>query len=198
MKFIELYFQLLPYGLILVTAGLMIGVFKFKNFIKPAVIVVLAAQVFKVGLEIFGTYYLWHNNSMSKLLLPPYQKINYFIGYVNYHFILPILLPIIIGLVLFFVIKLINKFFQGRFFHNDEHLMVFYGIILVGNPLWIVYIFSVLFLGFLVYILGLIFKKVNFGERFSLKYLWIPLAFIIFIFSELITKILPVIKNFKL
>lgn len=198
MQFIEWYLQLLPYCFVLVTAGLMIGFLRFKNFIRPAVIVVLVGQILKVGLEVFGQYYLWRNNSMSKLLLPPYQKINYFFGYINYHFILPILIPIVVAIVLFFVIKLINKVFQDRFFYNDEPLLAFYGIILVGHPFWIVLVFSVLVLGFLIYLLGLSFKKLNFGERFSLRYLWIPLAFIILIFSANIVKILPIINNFKL
>lgn len=198
MKFIELYLQLLPFCFILITAGLMIGFLKFKNFIKPAVIVVLIAQILKVILEIGGQYYLWHNNAVSKLLLPPFQSISYFIGYVNYHFIMPVILPIVIGIVILLAVKLINKFSQFKFFDKSEILMVFYGIILVGHPQWIIYVFSVLVFGILIHVLGLIFKKLNFGERFSLKYLWLPLAFIIFVIGDNLLKWFPIINNFKL
>jgi len=200
MVFIDSFVKFLPVGYLAIAAGLIWELFirkNPKNLIRPAVIVVLALEVVKAGLLVFGTYYLWSHNAVSKLLLPPQQKISYFVSYVSYRFVLPFLFALGAALLFFFFAKIINRFFKERLFYADEPLFIFYGIIITGHPLWIFYIFLAVIAAILLYFSGLIFKKLKFGELFSLYYLWPVIAFLVLLFNKLILQI-PLISSLKL
>jgi len=199
MAFIDIFAKFLPIGYLVITAGLILGLFYKKisqKLIRPAVIVVLALEIIKAGLLVFGTYYLWSHNAVSKLLLPPQQKISYFISYTSYRFVLPFLFSLAAALVFFFFVKIINRFFKERLFYSDEPFFIFYGIIVTGHPLWIFYLFAIIIFGILLYLLGLYFNKIRFGELFSLYYLWPIVAFLVLLFNKVILKI-PLLQSLK-
>ncbi|HRY76627.1 MAG TPA: hypothetical protein P5524_00460 [Candidatus Paceibacterota bacterium] len=193
---IDWFVQLLPFAYLLITAGLILGLFKSKNLLRPAVIVVLILQTVKVGLLVFGQYYVWSHNPLSQGLLPPHTPLSYFIGYVGYRFVWPFALSLFIALLFYFVAKIINRRFQNRLFHEDEPGLIFYGIIVVGHPLWLFYVFAILLCAIVFYLLGLIFKKWKFGELFSLRYLWPIAAFLILVFGQTILS-WPIINSLK-
>lgn len=196
MVFIDSFVKFLPVCYLLIAAGLIFGLFKSKNLIRPAVIVVLALEVIKAGLLVFGTYYFWSHNAVSKLLLPPHQKISYFISYTSYRFVLPFLFALGAALLFYFLAKIISRFLNERLFYSDEPLFIFYGIIITGHPLWISYIFLAVIAAILLYFSGLIFKKLKFGELFSLYYLWLVIAFLVLLFNKLILQI-PLLHSLK-
>ncbi len=195
---IENYIKFLPLVYIAITAGLIFSLRqkRTKRFIKPVVIFVLISIVLKIALEFFGQYYIWSHGDASQGLLPPHTPISYFIGYCAYHFAWPVLAAILVGLVFIVLAKILNKRFDQRFFEDDEPWHIIYGLVIVGHPYWIFYIFSVIGLAVLIYLFNLIFKRMKFGQVFSLYSLWIPLAFVVIVFSDWIMKI-PIIQSLK-
>lgn len=195
---IENYIEFLPLVYIVITAGLIFSLRQkqAKRFIKPAVIFVLVSVILRIVLLFFSQYYIWSQADASKGLLPPYTSISYFIGYCAYHFVWPVLAAILVGLVFIVLTKILNKRFDQRFFEDDESWHIIYGLVIVGHPYWIFYIFAVIGCAVAIYLFNLIFKRMKFGQVFSLYSLWIPLAFIVIIFSEWIIKI-PLIQSLK-
>jgi hypothetical protein len=195
---IENYIEFLPLVYIVITAGLIFGLRKkqTKRFIKPAVIFILVSIVLKIVLLFFSQYYIWSHASESRGLLPPYTPISYFIGYCAYHFAWPVIAAILVGLVFIILAKILNKRFDRRFFEDDEPWHIIYGLVIVGHPYWIFYIFVVIGCAVVIYLFNLIFRRIKFGQVFSLYSLWIPLALIVIIFSSWIIKI-PFIQSLK-
>jgi len=196
MVWIDWFVNYLPLVYLLITAGLVLGLLKSKNFTRPAVVVVIGLELIKAALLIFGTYYLWSHNNISKFLLPPHRSVGYFISYVSYRFILPFAFSLLAALLVFLAVKFINRSFQERLFYSDEPGFIFYGIIVVGHPLWIFYLFAILAAAAIFYLVGLIFKKLKFGELFSLRYLWLAIAFLVLFFNQLILR-LPLLNSLK-
>jgi hypothetical protein len=195
---IENYIKFLPLVYIAITAGLIFGLRKkqTKRFIKPAVIFVLVFIVLKIVLLFFGQYYIWSTGDASQGLLPPHTPISYFIGYCLYHYAWPVLAAILVGLVFIVLAKILNKSFDQRFFEEDEPWHIIYGLVIVGHPFWIFYIFAVMACAVFIYLFNLIFKRMKFGQVFSLYSLWIPAAFIVMLFSDWIMKI-PFIQSLQ-
>lgn len=193
---IDWFVQLLPFAYLLITAGLILGLLKSKNWIKPAVIIVLALQALQAGLLIFGQYYLWSHNAFSQGFLPPYTPLSYFIEYVGYRFVLPFIFSVFIALIFYFLAKILNRRFQNRLFYEDEPSLIFYGIIVVGHPLWLFYFFAILASAIIFYLFASVSKKLKFGEVFSLRYLWLIIAFLILVFSQTILN-LSIINSLK-
>lgn len=181
---------------LILTAGLILFEKKLPNLIKPAVLFLVFLNFGKAVFLVVAQYLIWQKSDISRFLLPPYQPFSYFFNYVSYRFLLPFFFPLGVALAFYFLTKLFNRVFKERLFYPQEPLFIFYGIILVGHPLWILYIFLVIFLAILLYLFGLIFKKIKFGELFSLSPLWLILAFFILLFQQYLLK-LPLINNLK-
>jgi len=198
MFFINAYIKYLPLVYIIITAGLIFSLrFKqTKRFIKPAVIFVIVSIILKIALEFFGQYYIWSHGEASKGLLPPHTPLTYFLGYCAYRFAWPVISAVLVGMVFIVLAKLLNKKFDQRFFENDEPWHIIYGLIVVGHPYWIFYIFSVIVCAILIYLFNLIFKKMKYGQVFSLYQLWLPIALVVMVLSDWIIKI-PIIQSLK-
>lgn len=195
---IENYIKFLPLAYIVITAGLIFGLpnGRAKRFIKPAVVFVLVSVFLKIILEFVGQYYIWAHGDASRGLLPPYTSIDYFLGYCAYRFAWPVIAAILVGCVFILLAKILNKYFDQRFFEEDEPWHLIFGLIVVGHPYWIFYIFAVIISAVAFYLFDLIFKKIKFGQVFSLYRFWIPMALVVMIFSEWIIKI-PILQSLK-
>lgn len=196
MLFLERFFGYLPIFYLILTAGLILTLKKRPLLIKPAVFLVIFLNFFKVVFLIFYQYNLWKNSEISKFLLPPYQPFSYFFSYVSYRFLLPFAFPLGVALIFYFLLKILNHFFKERLFYPEEPFFLFYAIIILAHPLWIFYIFSIIFLAIVLYCLGLVLKKIKFGELFSLYYLWLILTFVILLFNRYLINF-PFIKTLK-
>jgi len=196
MLFLSQTVTFLPAIYFLITVGLIIAFKKIKQFIKPAVILILVLKVGEMVVKIINQYFVFKNSDVGPFLLPPHQQLNqFFFHYIDYRIIYPTLFPILIGLLFFFLTKIANRLSGERFFEKEEPWMFFYAIMLVGHPLWLVYIFAIFIIGLILYFLRLIFKKINFGERLPLYYLSLPLALILFLF-QVTYATLPIIGDF--
>jgi hypothetical protein len=173
--------QFLPLIYIILTAGLILCFLKnkIKKLIKPVVIFVLILEFSKMFLGIFNTFYLWRNSPISKFLLPPHKEIGYFLSYSGFRFALPFLISLLLALLIFKFVVFLNKDRERKFFYNDEPWHIFLTILILGYPLWIIYLFSVIFLGIVIFVFKNIFNSKE--KIFSLYYLWLPLC-LIFIF----------------
>lgn len=130
-------------------------------------------------------YYAWINNDLTKLFLPPYASLDYFIFYVRTRFFNAYLLSLAAGLGGAFAAYFLNKRFQDRFFEKIEPYLLGTALFLVGHPGWIFYI---MIMGFLsIAISSVHFWRVREPRRLSLYYAWLPAA----IFTIIISIWLP-------
>lgn len=163
------------------------GLFGFLIF-AAAVLVIFGFAFYQSGQQ----YLLWKNDEMGKLLLPPYQGIDYFIFYSRTRFFNPYLLSLFFGLAFLWAAKILNKKYEERFFWPIEPYLLAAAVFLLGHPAWIFYLIAVLS----------IFLIINFSlstfhfllnkemPRISLYYLWLPAAIFTIIISKWIT-VLP-------
>ena len=176
----------LPYLYFIITAGLILGFARIKQLIKPAVILLLILKIFELSIKTIGQYLVFKNSAVGVFLLPPYQKLTeFFLHYIDYRFILPIVFPILVGLLFFFLAQIVNRLSGERFFEKEEPWMLFYAIMFLGHPMWLPYIFLILLIAIILYLLQLIFKKIHFGERLPLYYLWLTLAILVFFLQKI-------------
>lgn len=187
MGIISIFEQFLPWLYIALTVGLTFLFFvkKTSSLIKPAVFLVLFLEISKSIITSLDIYTLWQGSSISKFLLPPYQGIEYFLGYVGYRFFLPLLFSVLVGLIFFFLASGLNKRKGERFLEKEEPWFLLFSILVVGHPLWVIYLAAILILAIFISLIRLIFK---FDQVLSLYYFWLPIALVILIFSVWIVK----------
>lgn len=179
-------FDYSPFIYFIITAGLIIGFAKIKQLIKPAVILLLILKIAELIIKILGQYALFKQSEIAIYLLPPYQRLSeFFFGYIQYRFILPIVFPILLGLIFFLITVFINRLFGERFFEKEEPWMLFYSIMFLGHPGWLIYIFLILIIATIFYLLQIFLKKLKLEERMPLYYLWLPLAMLVFFLQKI-------------
>ena len=131
-------------------------------------------------------YFIWINNDLTKLFLPPYASLDYFIFYVRTRFFNAYLLSLVAGLGGALAAYFLNKRFQERFFEKIEPYLLGTALFLVGHPGWIFYLIILLTLFLIINFLLSTFHFLLNKEmpRISLYYLWLPAA----IFTILISR----------
>lgn len=152
-------------------------VFKYLFYISILIVFVVLAYF------TYAQYRLWHvDGSVTRFFFPPYQSWNFFIIYSLSRFWAPYLVSMTAAFVFLAVMKILNKKFGGIFFYEEEPYLLASSLLLVGHPLWLVYIFGVIGVQVLVSTLrSLLFKK---RERTSFLYLWVPLAILVIILKK--------------
>lgn len=132
------------------------------------------------------TYFSWLSSPLSRLLLPPYQGVHYFIFYSFTEFWANHLLAALVGLVSYLVIKRYARH-EESFFYPEEPILCFLSLLLVGHPLWLIYVLTLLIAALIGSLWTHCITKTN--NRVSLRYLWLPLA-------GLIITLSPILKTF--
>ena len=112
--------------------------------------------------------------------VPPYASITYVIKYSFYHFAFSYVISFIIACGLMLFLRFINTRYNERFLWREEGFMVGIGLLVLGHPLWIVYLLS---LSIIACIGGLIFFIKKEG-RMSLYHFWIPLSLLTILISR--------------
>ncbi len=200
----NLFWRFIPVLYVVLIIILIANQLKFKvaNLGKFVAFFVVAIEFIRGILFSLTTYFLWKNDAVSQFLLPPYQKINYFLGYVGHRYIIPFFTSLLVAVIIFKLIKFLNNKRGNRFFYDDEYWFVFLGILVVGHPLWVIYIFSALIIGALINFIKIIFSKRNSGDGggekiiFSMRYIWLPLAILILVLNKWLID-LPIIKDLR-
>ena len=154
-----------------------------KRFLRP--LLIFSALVIFSFLIYFSIeqYRDWSQSELTKLLLPPYRGIGYFIFYVGYVFFAPYLVSLATALIFLFAAKYLNKKFQERFFEREEPYLGALAIFLVGYPLCFFYLIT-MFSFYLIVHLGLLIFNRDSSSRISMYYLWLPLAIFAIIIAE--------------
>jgi hypothetical protein len=137
-------------------------------------------------------YLIWKNHQFSKYLLPPYQKIDYYLSYAYFHFWRDFIFRLIGILVTILLMNFLNFVFRRDIFYNDEKILVPYLSLFFRFP----YNALFLFIGFLVLFLLIAIKTITINlrtsdvrrsqDRESFKQYWLYLALILFLLQPLV------------
>jgi len=133
-----------------------------------AVFLIFTALLYKTHLQ----FIIWQGaGPPASYFIPPYRDIGYFLFYTGARFWTPYLVSGIVGLLCYWVLGVLNRQYDQRFFWPEEPYFIAFSIFLNGHPGWIVYLFLVLTAALFI-ILGqmLLIKE---SRRLSLYYLWL-------------------------
>lgn len=187
------YYFVNPVIGLLTLTGLTVLWFYFKKppsikIIKKAICINLFFIFFKAIYSTIVNGIMWDRSLANESLL----EITYFTKYsFNHYWIIPII-TVFIAFLIFWLIKLINKKFEERFFFKEEPFLISLGIILSPWPWLIIFLISVVIILFFIQIINLFIKlkksikKIITIERTPMIYLWIPSAFLSSIFHFII------------
>lgn len=128
-------------------------------------------------------YFLWQNHPLSKYLLPPYQKINYFLTYVFFNYYRDFIWRIFGFVLVFIFLWLITLIFKRDPFYDEEKFYIFLSIFLFSFPYNFFFIFLSFFILLIMAFLNSIFKKQE--NYFSFKNYWLFLSLVLLILEPI-------------
>jgi hypothetical protein len=137
-------------------------------------------------------YLVWKNHQFSKYLLPPYQKIDYYLSYAYFHFWRDFIFRLIGVLIIILLMNFLNFVFRRDIFYDDEKILVPYLSLFFRFP----YNAFFLLIGFFALFLLITIKTITinlrtsdvrtFQKRESFRQYWLYLALILFILQPFI------------
>jgi hypothetical protein len=137
-------------------------------------------------------YFVWKNHQFSKYLLPPYQKIDYYLSYAYFHFWRDFIFRLIGVLIIILLMNFLNFVFRRDIFYDDEKILVPYLSLFFRFP------YNALFLaiGFFILFLLITIKTLAINiwtsdvqilhKRESFRQYWFYLALILFLLQPFI------------
>ncbi len=140
-------------------------------------------------ISVFLQYHAWKNGAPpASFLVPPYRGIGYVYSYVFFRFLLYYVVSGIVAGIFFIILRYINRMRGGIFFESDELFYASLAVFLLGfqewNYLWIWYGIAIFLITFVASLLN---PRIRKGEdRFPMYFLWLPLAIIAIIISEMV------------
>lgn len=149
--------------------------------IKKLIIAILSFRIVYSSVFTGLQYFTWQNNEFSKLFLPPYQSISYFIKYSFTHFWLGMILGVALAFLFYFILKTTRKTNHLEAPLPSDSKVGLLGALIVSWPNFIVFvavalISAVLFSAYR----GIIYKKTD----ISLFWPFIVAAIITLIFGN--------------
>lgn len=169
---------------LLVTFGAQITLrsvlFRILKWLLPvAVALVFAVLAYFVVLQ----YELWAGGKdFTRFLLPPYQSMSFFYGYVTKRLVLSWLLALGAGFILAGLARILNQRFGRRFFEEEEPRLLALGIFLTGYPGFLFYLAFILAFGVLL----TTYYSLRSKGRAPLYYLWLPTAIFVIMVKNLL------------
>ena len=164
--------------LIFKKTGAYAGAWPFR-FYRLAIFIILAFFIFYSTSLSFFQYREWQIDSFMRYSLPPYKDLGkFYLGYSYQHFIkIPLWRLIGAGLIIF-LMGLLTKLFQGRFFYREEFYFLFFAGLLIDFPLNL----GLFVFGLILLVVGqfwsIINKRRSGFERVSLRNFWLGLILI--------------------
>jgi len=138
----------------------------------------------------YKQYLIWKNHAFSKYLLPPYQKIDYYINYAYFHFWRDFIFRLTGVLIIILLMKFINFVFRRDIFYDDEKILIPYFALFFKFPYNIFFFYIGLFTLFLIIFIKNItfsFSQHSYSTlRFSFRSYWPYLAILFYILQPLI------------
>ncbi|MCL5733344.1 MAG: hypothetical protein M1334_01610 [Patescibacteria group bacterium] len=162
----------------------------FDIFVKISWLISLAS-VFGYEIYLVVLQYLdWSKDPFSRMFLPPYRNISYFLIYSLPRIIGPSLIALFFSLLLWRAAKKLNDGSEGGFFENPELKIFGLSVFLTGYPGFLIYLALLvavfLIFNFIMSIYHIAIKKTAIKSlpKFSLYFFWLPVA----IFAIIITS----------
>ena len=133
--------QLIVFGIIFLSAFYFFYFQKdnLKLLINKLIAAALSFLAILAIIKTINQYYSWSGNELSRLLLPPYQPIDYFIFYAFSRFWLGVLISAGASFLFFLFLKFLEKR-QNRFFIDGETALGFLTALLVGWPNFVIFL----------------------------------------------------------
>lgn len=152
-KFLRLDIYFLPsVFFLLVITTIFVSKIEEKQKSKYFLIAILLLLTVFIAKSTFLTvvqYLIWSQHPLSKYLLPPYQKIDYFIGYAFSRFWQDFFFRLLAALFTFILILVLNFSLRRDVFYDDEKFLMFYITLAFFFP----YSLIIIFIGFLMLLL---------------------------------------------
>ena len=157
-----------------------LNITKLKKYFFSLVFVLAVVFIFSFEVkEVFVSYFAWKMNPLSRLLLPPYQPITYFLISTSSKLIFPYLISLFFSLVFLFLASFLNKKSSESYFYPEEPIILSLAIFLSGYPGFLIYLilfFAIFFIFNLILTTINLFKEKKL-EKISPYFLWLPVAF---------------------
>ena len=169
---------------------------RFEKWLLPTLVAIIFGVLFYIAREQF---LYWHAGvEFGRAFVPPYSPtgIGYFLSFIFFHLFGEFIFSFL-GACLFLVCaSAVNKRYGERFFYEDELYLGAAGILLVGYPGLVYY----LFLFFSVYLALHLMAHAYVREsiRISPYYLWLPLALFLIAVQYFFMSYLPYLSTFVL
>jgi hypothetical protein len=129
-------------------------------------------------------YLVWKNHYFSKYLLPPYQKIDYYLSYAYFHFWRDFIFRLIGVLIIVLLMNFLNFVFRRDIFYDDEKILVPYLSLFFRFPYNALFLLIGFFALFLIILISH-FPSLT-SNRYSFRQYWLYLALILFFIQPFI------------
>ena len=154
-----------------------------------------------VAVFLFLVYYswklygLWKSDEFTRGFLPPHTSIGYFIAFAAGRFWSWYLVSAAVALFFLWTIRRLNRGGNERFFHPEEPFFIAMALLLVGHPLWAVYLAGILVLYLFLSVgyrlavrpaaqlTAAVPSAEHEGPRVSFYYGWVPVAIVVLLFK---------------
>lgn len=110
----------------------------FAKAYKLLPLILISFYIFYALIKTFAQYYVWSHNQFSKLFLPPYQDLSYFLFYSFGRFWLNALLAVVAAFLFYLLLKRLNRHRSGLF-KDGEMEAGFAAALLSGWPGFVVF-----------------------------------------------------------
>jgi hypothetical protein len=129
-------------------------------------------------------YLVWKNHYFSKYLLPPYQKIDYYLSYAYFHFWRDFIFRLIGVLIIVLLMNFLNFVFRRDIFYDDEKILVPYLSLFFRFPYNALFLLIGFFALFLIILISHFPSPTS--NRYSFRQYWLYLALILFLLQPFI------------
>jgi len=168
----------LIFSLVFLIALLVTQIFRrpfLGKYAKQAYFVAIGGVALVAGIYSYLQFMAWVSAPPpARYLLPPYQSINYFLFYVFARYWANYILAFLLSLLTLGGARWLNRRYGERFFYPEEPYLIASAIILIGSPLWLFYLISVLAIYCLYILIWVLIMRKNI--RVSFYYFWLPIG----------------------
>lgn len=160
----------------------------FHRWLLPIILVILILLLAHSLILSYFQYLVFKSHPLSQYLLPPYQNINYFLGFVFYHYFRNFYFRLVGALLNFLIMFILNSLFKKTLFYEREYNIILIVSLLIDFPFNLLLIPLNLFIIMFLHIQNLIFKKNSPFQKISAQNYWLIISLFIIIINILTVK----------
>jgi len=185
---LDFYYPLSLLFLILSFLSFFLKAEKRINYLSFLLIFLIFTFLFYSFLLSVLQYLIWKNNNFSKLLLPPYTPISYFLNYALFNFFRDFIFRLFGFLLTFAFLYIIFFTLKRDPFYDDEKYFILISSLLFSFPYNFFFIFISFFILLLMATFATFLKKEN--GYYSFRFFWPFLSLVLLILE------IPLYKKF--